>query len=115
MNPQHLGKRRLDGEPRVERGIGILKDHLHTPAHGPPVVSMKGHASVEDIAGARTIESGDASPERALPAAALTHEAQRLASIEAQGDIAYRLQQTRPAAPQPIHEVARCRETLAQG
>ena len=82
MDAQRPGDDFADPHLRIERGIGILEDHLHVAARPADLVGALPHqvlAAEDDLAAGRTIELQDGAPGRRLAAAALADQAQRFA------------------------------------
>ena len=70
-------------EARVQRGVGVLKDHLHALAVGLhlPVIQVRDlRAAAEDAPGVRLVDLQDGAAQRALAAAALAHQTHGLAA-----------------------------------
>ena len=86
MNDQRL----LDDLPRahsrIQRGVRILKDHLHVAAARRACARREAEhvlAAERDVAGRRLDQPQDAAPGRALAAARLADEPERLALLDA--------------------------------
>src|SRR6185437_5776034 len=87
LHPQRLGDRVADAAPRVERGGRVLEDQLQLPAVPPQGLAAPGaeRAAVElDRARGRLLQPDQGTAERGLAAAALAHDAQRLALAQLQ-------------------------------
>ena len=81
---------RADRLPRVQRGIRILKDHLHLPAERPHLapIQLGDVPAVElDRPGGRLDQLRDQTGSRRLAATGFAHETHRLAWIDAQRDV----------------------------
>ena len=77
-----------DPHLRIERGVGILEDHLHVaagPAHLVGALPHQIRAAEDDLAAGRSVELQDGAAGRGLAAAALADEAQRLALVDVEG------------------------------
>ena len=75
---QRLLDRAADGEPRVERGVRVLEDHLHLAAQRPQLLAAQADelaALVLHRPGARLDQLQHAAPERRLARAALADQA----------------------------------------
>jgi hypothetical protein len=75
---------------RVQRRIGILKDHLHLPAEGPYVAfgqAVNARAAEPNLAGGRIDQLEDRLADRRFTAAAFADKTQRLAGLDVEGDI----------------------------
>src|SRR5262249_18712186 len=79
---------------RVQRAVGVLEDHLHAPAQRDQVAPLHAVdvlAVEQDLAGGRLLQPQDAAAGRGLAAAALAHQAQRLAAADREVDAVDRL------------------------
>jgi hypothetical protein len=75
----------LDAHARVQRGIGVLEDHLHAAAElAQRLALQRGQlGAVEaDGTGGGLVELEDGAAGRGLATAGLTHQAQRLAVLD---------------------------------
>src|SRR5262249_33763713 len=83
--PKRLADRRADGEPRIQRAVGILEDGLDgasVVAASLTVQRVDVAAAKQDPAPARALEAKHEAGGRRLAAAALADEPQRLAAPE---------------------------------
>ena len=88
------------GLARIERRVRILEDHLHVLAlllRTRPL-EVERLALEEDLAGGRLMQTHDAAAQRRLAAAGLADDAERLAAVHLQVDVAQRVQVLRLAA-----------------
>jgi hypothetical protein len=79
MNVESFTDNVFDGHPRVERAIGILKDHLQhssMPAQVRAVQSGYVTVSKPDFPGGRSDESNNRTSKRRLTATTFAHEAE---------------------------------------
>src|SRR5207344_430861 len=79
-----------DGHARIEARVRVLEDDLHAAADGPHlrVRERKEIFPVEDDAAERGLDQAkNAATERALAAAALADEAERLSATHAERDV----------------------------
>src|SRR5439155_21197200 len=93
VDAQGLDQRLADGHPRVERGIGILEYHLNLPAQGAalaPPAEMDVLAAKVNVALVGQAEADDEAAERALAASRLAHQAEGLAGLDGEGNVADR-------------------------
>src|SRR4029453_1944421 len=97
VNLHRLAHDPRDAVARVERGKGVLEDHLHPPAHLPQLsLALVGDvlAVKEDPARRRLVEAQDGAADGRLPAPGLADEAERLAPLDFQRDVVHRLDVT---------------------
>ena len=83
-----------DRVPRVQRGVGVLEDHLDVTAQRPhlPGPQVRDVVAVEhDAARGRLEQPGEQPPGRGLAAAGLADHAQRLAGGDGEADVVDRL------------------------
>src|SRR5919198_10596 len=74
---------------RVERGVRVLEDHLHPPAHAAHLLAGKARelGAIElHRAGGRLVELEDRAPRRRLAATRLADETKRLALLDEEID-----------------------------
>jgi hypothetical protein len=74
---------------RIERRVGVLKDHLHVasrPAQLRSGLADEVRSAEGDLTARRAIELQDCAPGRALAAPALADEAEGLAPLDVEGD-----------------------------
>jgi hypothetical protein len=94
VNLHRLAHDPRDAVARVERGEGVLEDHLH-PASQLADASLAALGDVlavkEDPAGGRLVEAQDRAADGRLPAPGLADEAERLAALDLQRDVINRL------------------------
>jgi hypothetical protein len=89
VDDQRLGDDRPHGHARIQRRIRILKDDLHVPADAAQVAGVEVEHVLPfelDGAGGRLDEPEDAAPDGGLPRSRFAHEAERLASSDAEAD-----------------------------
>jgi len=101
----------------VEGRVRILKDHLHPLAVGDEVVVVElhqVHAAEAHLALIRVVEAEDAPPQRALAAPRLSHEPQRLAPLQVEGDAVHRPHLLRRPPQHRVQQAVRQREVLDQ-
>src|SRR5262245_32609157 len=85
MYADRLGDDLTHSHARIERGVGILEDHLHLLAHrdhGVPIEPGQIGALEANLATRRIVEAQYQPAERRLAAARLANEAQRLAGAD---------------------------------
>lgn len=90
-----LGQNGPDRFPGVERGVGVLEDDLHLLAQGQSLFPVRREdvlSPVEQLSVAALEQTHDDIAHRALAAAALTHQTQRLAGIDVEADVVHRVQ-----------------------
>src|SRR5581483_5848208 len=94
-----------DGHAGIERGVGILEDHLHLLAHADHRLAVEPgevHALEADLAGRRLVETQHQAAERGFAAARLADQPQRLAGLDVDGHVvdrahlAWRAQEAHP-------------------
>ena len=95
-----LGEHRADLQPRVQRRVRILEDHLQ---RAPPL-SVAGVALDYDLAARRLLHPHDQPSERRLPAPALADDAQRLRFPDRERHPVDGVQLEALAAQQPLPE-----------
>ncbi len=74
-----------DGHARVERGVGVLEDHLDAPAHGAQRCRIERRhvdALEQDPAARRLLQLQDAAAGGGFAAARFAHQAQGLAAAQ---------------------------------
>ena len=89
-NIERLADDRADCHPRVQRGIGILEDHLKAtaqlmqsrPRHLGQVLALKEH-----LPRARSMELQHSAPQGRLATQRLAHDPQHLTSLKAEGHV----------------------------
>ena len=89
VRPQRLANDPADTVAGVERGEGVLEDHLHPPAQRPqlPLAKVGDVAAVEDNPPSRRlVEADDRPADGGLAAAGLADEAQSLAAADRHRD-----------------------------
>ena len=88
----------------VQRGIRILKDHLHALAVGLHVGGGDVVAVEYDFSAGRLVEAHDGAPDGGFAAAGLAHQAHRLALLHLEGHAVDRLDELRA---RPFHRKIR--------
>jgi hypothetical protein len=86
---------------RVQRGVGILEDHLHVAPRSANFVGTLARqvlAAKQDLAAGRAMELQDGASGGRLPAAALSDQAERLAAKDIEGDAVHCLEVARGAS-----------------
>ena len=85
-----LGDDLAHGHARVERGIGVLEDHLHPAGEGAAGAAGGGDRGVleDDLAGGGRVDAHDGAAEGGLAAAGLADEAEGLAAGDGEVDAA---------------------------
>ena len=102
VDPQGLGQRGEDVEPRVEGGVGVLEDHLQVPPAGEQVPrgGRAQVAAVEDHGAAgRRHQLQDRPGQGRLAAAGFTDQPQHLPAPERQADPVHRAHRVLRAPP----------------
>ena len=102
MDRKHLPQGLGDGEARVERGEGILEDHLGPAAEGQQILRRQAQhilAGEAHLAARRRGQAQDGTAERALAAAALAHQAEGIALLDGEADAIDRAGDPRRPAP----------------
>ena len=90
-----------DDHARVQRGLGVLEDHLHLPVEDLALVALRlvdVLAPEDHLAAGGLVEPDQDPPGRGLAAARLADEAEGLALVDGERDPIHRLQ-VRPADP----------------
>src|SRR5262249_25943592 len=90
MNPTGLVQRGADGHPRIQRGIRILEDHLHSTAQLTQLVPLRGAdvGAVElDCPGVGLYEPDDAASQCRLTAPGLAGQPDNLPVVQLERDI----------------------------
>ena len=89
VDEQRLGERGEDRQPRIERGVGILEDHLQVaaarPAPRPREAAVRFRPFEHDRAGGGGHELQDGPRERRLAAAGLADQPEHLAAARRRG------------------------------
>src|SRR5215813_14652190 len=88
VNDQGLSDDRAHRHPRIQGGVGVLKNDLHVTAEMPegPLVQRGDFLVVEDDLARRGLnEAQNAAAGGRLAAAGLTHQAQRLPPLNGEG------------------------------
>ncbi|MCY1372993.1 hypothetical protein D9M69_602400 [compost metagenome] len=88
VDRQRLGQLVTDLLPRVERGIGVLEDHLHVPAQLPAVfLAGARHFAAGDLqgAGGGLLDQGQGAGEGGLAAAGLADHGEGAAGCQFEG------------------------------
>jgi hypothetical protein len=114
MDLDPLGDRRAHRHPRIERGIRVLEDDLHPPAHPAerhPVEREEIHSLELGAARGRFLQAEDRASHRGLPAARFADQRQRLARRDVEGDALDRAHRRGRAAEEAaglvvLHQVA---------
>lgn len=105
MEVQRLADGVHNGHPGVQRGVGILEDHLHPLPEGQQLLALQ-MADVrsvkEDLACGGLIKTGDGTAQGALSAAGLAYQAECLMPVNVQVDLVYRLDHLLFAAKQAV-------------
>ena len=74
-----------DGHPRVERRIGVLKDHVHVLAKRPDL-ALRQPGNVrpleDDLSRGRLVEAHHRSPDRGFSASRLSNQRNDLARVD---------------------------------
>ena len=84
-----LGDDVADRHARVQRGVGVLEDHLQVAAHLAHLatVELRQVLALEDhLAGGRLVELQDGATGRGLAATGLAHQTERLTLLDVEGD-----------------------------
>ena len=79
---------------RVQRGIGVLKDHLHTPPHPPQLLAFcigQTLALEIDFACGRPVQLQDGPSGGRLATSTLSHQTKGLAAMDVESDSVHRL------------------------
>ena len=85
VNLERCGHDTTNGHARVERGVGILEDHLHPLSHSPQVLAFETgqiHSVKRNLAAGSRVELQDGPAGCGLAAPAFPHQAQRLTTID---------------------------------
>ena len=89
VHAQRLADDGVHRPARVQRGKRVLEDHLRLAPNGQPVLALgiDDVVSIDlDLAVGRRVEAQHGAPDRGLAAAALAHQAQRLAAVDKERD-----------------------------
>ena len=106
VDVERLADRIADLQARIERGVGVLKDHLDAPPHGHQIAAARPRdvdAVDPNLALGRLEQADDGAPEGRLAAAGFADQAERPAGLDPQGhavdraDLADRAAQERRA------------------
>src|SRR5690349_729412 len=92
MDLERLGDDAADRHARVQARVRVLKDHLHPAPHAPQVATLElGELVTLEIhaAGGGPIELQDGPTGGGLAAAALAHQAERLAATDEERDVVH--------------------------
>src|SRR6267143_4886468 len=120
MDSDRFENRRTDVLSRVERGIGVLEDHLHLPPIGPefPSSELGDVISIElDLTPSRLGQAHDCPAQGGLPASRLADEAKGLPLPDGEGhavdgpDLGYIPVEDTASSREPLPEVF-CPEDL---
>src|SRR5579884_1652964 len=101
MQRNGLLDRIADAEPRIQRRVRVLKDHLELPTQGPQctrrqraqVASLENH-----LAGGGLVQLEDSAAHRGFPTATLTDEAKRFPAPDLEAHLIHRTHGHAPAA-----------------
>ena len=113
-----------DGHARIERGVGILEDHLHLLAYAGHLGARERgevRAGEQDLAAGRIVEAEHEAAERGLAAAGLADDCERLAAAHVEGDTIDRADQRcaaaekLPPAAKMLHESLGRENDIAAG
>ena len=113
MKAQDLGQSTADSEAWIERGIGVLEDHLHMPAQRPqlaPAERREVQAHEPNAPAGRGIQPQERAAERRLATAALADQTERLVPPDGQADSIHRADHYPRPAPDDVGEAAARRE-----
>ena len=100
VHADRLGDDLADRHARIERGIGVLEDHLHLLAHGDHLLAVERrevHALEADLARGRVVEAQHQAAEGGFSAAGLADQPQRLAALDGDRDVVDGAHQLVPA------------------
>ena len=93
VDHQSLGHTLAHGDTRVKRGVGILKDNLHITAQRLHLaaVGLEDVLALEEyLASGGLLQPQHRAPSSRLPAAALSHQPQRLATAHVETYVIHR-------------------------
>ena len=94
MIRQQLADDRAHGHVRIQRGIRILKDHLHLRAQGAQLLFAQRcniRSLQKDFAGGRLVKAYNRARERGFAASGFAHETKAFAFKNIQRNMVYRL------------------------
>src|SRR5690554_4360397 len=106
VNVNRLTDNIANSHSRVQRGVGILKNHLHLPAVPEPQFSGSlGQISslIYNRPGGRTIEADHGSADRGLTATAFPYQAEGFSGFNGEGNPVNRLHYSPPGARPASH------------
>ena len=116
---ERLGEGIVDALDRVERGIGVLKDHLHALAELEQFLTVEAHdvlelavKIVEYLAAGGVLQTHDGLAQRGLAAAGFPHHAQRLALIDGEAEVIHGLDVADVALEHPLAQRIPCAQVL---
>jgi hypothetical protein len=115
VDPARFVQRRPDGHPRVERGIGVLEDHLHPPPQLPQLLALvlaDVDAVDQDISPIGLDKPDQAAGERRLARPRAAGDAEDLAAAELEGDVVDGALRDDLGAGDPLGEAAAQAEFL---
>ena len=103
LQPHRLGDDAGDGHPGVQRGVGVLEDHLHFAPPGLNGLFVQRRdvgAPVEDLPPGGPVQPHQRPPDGGLAAAGFAHQAEGLAGVQLEGHVVHGLQL--PAPPEQV-------------
>ena len=109
MKAQDLGQSTADSEAWIERGIGVLEDHLRMPAQRPqlaPAERREVQAHEPNAPARRGIQPQERAAERRLATAALADQTERLVPRDRQADTIHCADHDPTLAPDDVGEAA---------
>ena len=84
----------LDAQARIERGVGVLENHLYGQLHRALFIRRHGShglAAPQALALIRRVQAHGNAPERGLAAAGLTHQAHHFTGTHGKIDLVHRV------------------------
>ena len=117
LGGERLRHRVVDGESRIDRPVGVLKDHLDVPVvlaeRASPERRKVAAVLEKDAAAVVALEPHQQAPQRGLAAAALADEAEDLALPDLEAHVVHRVHHGSLAAGEEAGELAARREGLS--
>ena len=93
VHPEQLAQHAADREPRVQRRVRVLEDHLDPPLVGARPAGRQHPAVEADLARVDRAQPGERQGERGLARPGLADQRERLPAGELQVDAVHRTQQ----------------------
>ena len=95
LQPQRPADDLIHRLPGIQRGHGVLKDHLQLPPHGKKLLirhRSKVFAVVDHLSRRGLIQLQDRAAHRRLAAAGFSHQTEGPAPLDGEGNIVHRFQ-----------------------